>query len=173
MRLLRIGMLAGLVAVAACVPRREPPPPPPQQPAPVQQPAPLPPPVANEDWRDRPLTPGNWVYRGEGGGSTALFGTPGAPAFAVQCDRARRQVTLTRPGNATGNVMTIRTSFGARNFPLTAQPGHAATSLSPSDRFLDTIAFSRGRFMVEVPGTAPLIIPAWPEPARVVEDCRG
>jgi hypothetical protein len=35
------------------------------------------------------------------------------------------------------------------------------------------MAFSRGRFMVEAQGMATLVLPAWPEPARVVEDCRG
>jgi len=37
---------------------------------------------------------------------------------------------------------------------------------------LDAIAFSRGRFSVEAAGTARLVIPAWPEAARVVEACR-
>jgi hypothetical protein len=35
------------------------------------------------------------------------------------------------------------------------------------------MVFSRGRFTVEVPGAPMLVIPAWPEPARVIEDCRG
>jgi hypothetical protein len=70
--------------------------------------------------------------------------------------------------------MTVRTSSTARNLPLSVQ-GQAAgvfTSLSANDRFLDDMVFSRGRFTVEVPGTPMLVIPAWPEPARVVEDCR-
>jgi hypothetical protein len=45
--------------------------------------------------------------------------------------------------------------------------------LPASDPFLDQIVFSRGRFAVEAQGQARLILPTWPEPARVVEECRG
>jgi hypothetical protein len=33
--------------------------------------------------------------------------------------------------------------------------------------------FSRGRFAVETDGLPTLVLQTWPEPARVVEDCRG
>ena len=174
MRSLRIGSVVLLGAVAACAPRQAPPPPPPPIAAPAPRPVqPPPPPPVAEDWRDRPLTPGSWSYRGDGTISTASF-NGGGSSFALSCDRARRQVTLSRSGMATGNVMTIRTSSLARNLPVSAQgePAAAVSSLSANDRFLDAIAFSRGRFTVEVPGTQMLVIPAWPEPARVVEDCR-
>jgi hypothetical protein len=71
-------------------------------------------------------------------------------------------------------MMTIRTSSIARNLPLMSleQPPAALATLSANDRFLDAIVFSRGRFTVEVPGAPIMAIPAWPEPARVVEDCR-
>jgi hypothetical protein len=45
--------------------------------------------------------------------------------------------------------------------------------LQARDPLLDQIAFSRGRFTIEAPGAAMLVIPAWPEAARVIEDCRG
>ena len=45
--------------------------------------------------------------------------------------------------------------------------------LPPADPLLDQIAFSRGRFLVQAEGGPSLILPAWPEPARVIEDCRG
>jgi hypothetical protein len=35
------------------------------------------------------------------------------------------------------------------------------------------MAYSRGRIGVTVSGTSPLIVPAWPEVARLVEDCRS
>jgi len=38
---------------------------------------------------------------------------------------------------------------------------------------LDQIAYSRGRFAIEIAGLEPLIVPAWPEVGRVIEDCRG
>jgi hypothetical protein len=174
MRCLRILSLAGLVAVAGCVPRAEPPPPQPQpQPRPAPQ-AVAPPPAAVE-WSLLPLTPGGWVYSNQGASAQALFGPANSEAhFVVRCDRASRQVVLSRPGE--GNALTIRTSFGARAFPATAQRTPLAmvsASLPADDRFLDSMAFSRGRFTVEMAGAPMLVIPAWPEPARVIEDCRG
>jgi hypothetical protein len=94
----------------------------------------------------------------------------------VRCERARSQVSLWREGTTSGNTMTVRTSAGARNLPLSisAQPLAGVWAALPTgDRLLDEIAFSRGRFTIEVPGTQMLVIPSWPEPARVVEDCRG
>jgi hypothetical protein len=173
-RSLRIGSVVLLGSIAACAPRQAPPPPAPPIFSPPQRPAqPPPPPPAAEDWRDRTLTPGSWSYRSDGTISTASF-NGGGGSFALSCDRARRQVTVSRSGMATGNVMTIRTSSTARNLPVSVQgePAALVSTLSANDRFLDAIAFSRGRFTVEVPGTLMLVIPAWPEPARVVEDCR-
>jgi hypothetical protein len=40
------------------------------------------------------------------------------------------------------------------------------------DPLLDAMAFSKGRFAVEVTGGAPLYVPAYPEVTRVIEDCR-
>jgi hypothetical protein len=54
-----------------------------------------------------------------------------------------------------------------------ATPAYVAAELSPVDRQLDALAFSRGRFLVSVKGAADLVIPAWPELARVIEDCRS
>lgn len=168
-----LSILAGIAMLAACVPQREPPPPPPPvRPVPPTPPPPPPPPPA--DWRDIPLTPGSWTYSGgDGGGSEAQFGAGGAPSFILRCDRGQGQITLRRAGATNGRVMTIRTSFGARNFPV--EPGRqpVAAAVPAADRFLDSIAFSRGRFTVEAAGLPMLVIPSWAEPARVVEDCRG
>ena len=180
MKLLRILLLGGLASVAACVPRTPAPPPPPQ-PQPQQQrpvrPAPPAPPPPRADWRDVPVTPGVWVYRNREGSSQALYGPANSEAdFIVQCDRARSRIVLLVEGARSGGTMTVRTSFAARNLPVTMQTGpvtYAAAELAPSDPFLDGIAFSRGRFTVEAAGLPMLVIPAWPEPARVVEDCRG
>jgi hypothetical protein len=146
----------------------------PAQPVPTPTPPPPPPPAA-ADWRDVPLTPGGWHYRNEGGTSQALFGAANSEAqFLVRCDLASRRVTLSREG--AGNAMTIRTTSVARSLPVTAQAeplAYVSATVAASDRLLDAIAFSRGRFTVEMPGAATLFLPAWPEPARVVEDCRG
>ena len=71
--------------------------------------------------------------------------------------------------------MSIQTSFGVRSLPLAAvggAPAHAGAALAATDPWLDAMAFSRGRFTVGVAGLDLLVIPAWPELARVVEDCR-
>ena len=179
MKPLRLVLLTGaLVAVAACAPKREAAPQPQPQP-PVRQPVqlPPPPPPAAEDWRDGALTPGGWSYSNQGTGSEALFGASGyEPSFAVRCDRSTRRVTLWRGAGAGANMMIVRTTSTSRTLPVTPgadQGASVSASLSATDPLLDAIAFSRGRFTVEAPGTQMLVIPAWPEPARVVEDCRG
>ena len=178
MKGMRVGLLFGCIMVAACVPKRQPPPPvvARPQPAPAVRPAPPPPPPL-ADWRDRPLTPGGWVYGRSGETSQAGFGVPNSEAqFLVRCDRARRQVTLWREGSSAGTAMIIRTTGQSRSLPLSAQAAPLAyiwTALTASDRFLDEMLFSRGRIMIEAPGLPALILPTWPEPARVVEDCRG
>lgn len=174
----RVIVAGSLALLAGCVPR---PAPTPQQqaprPAPPPAPAPAPAPQPSADWRDLLLTPGSWSYRVDAAGTQALFGPAGFGAsFTLRCDKSRRTISLMRQGITTGNTMTIRTSFGQRNFPLSVQTNpipYVFSTLPVADPFFDTIAFTRGRFTVQVPGTDMLIIPAWPEPARVIEDCRS
>ena len=180
MKLWRVGLLCVVFGAVGCVPKRETPAPsPPQQPQARPQPArPTPPPPPPPlDWRDRALTPGNWIYNAQGNTSQAMFGpAAGRALFIVRCDRANRQVSLWREGTTGGNLMTVRATNSARNMPLSVQtqaPAYVWSALPASDRFLDAIVFSRGRFVVEVPGTPMLVLPTWPEPARVLEDCRG
>jgi hypothetical protein len=111
---------------------------------------------------DPPLSPGEWSYFEAPGGSVARFGLAGAEAFSLRCDTARRRIMLSR--SRPGAAMRVRTTFGQRALPA---------QLSADDSLLDEMAFSRGRFTVEADGLAPLIVPTWPEPARVIEDCRG
>jgi hypothetical protein len=151
--------LAAAVALSACASRPAPAPAPERTP-PVRQ-APAPAAVAaplespSDDWRDRPLTPGDWTYES---GEARYAG------FSLRCDGERRQVTLSRSG-ASGPIR-LRTSYGEH----VLTPGAALPAADPR---LDEIAFSRGRFLVETQGMPALVLPAWPEPARVVEDCRG
>jgi hypothetical protein len=141
-------------------------------------PRPLPP-AAPVDWRDAPQTPGNWTYRAEGDGTAALYGTVGAqPLLVLRCDRARATITLLRSGSAPGPVpMSIITTSLLR--PLSATPVPAAgsssalmTTLTARDPVLDAMAYSRGRFAVEINGLPTLYLPAWAEVGRVIEDCR-
>ena len=67
------------------------------------------------------------------------------------------------------------TSSATRNLPASFDPATAriTAQLCGVDPLLDAIAFSRGRIGVGVGGTPALVLPAWPEIARVVEDCRA
>ena len=170
---MRVFYLAGaalaLAMLASCAPRPAPPAPVPRpQPAPPRAQPQLPP----ADWRDAALSPGDWSYRSEGGASSAAYGPPGAPAFVVRCEPSR-QISLARIGAAGGTTLTIRTTGIARTLPAARRQTALVASVAASDPLLDEMVFSRGRFAVEAPGLPMLIVPAWPEPARVVEDCRG
>jgi hypothetical protein len=66
----------------------------------------------------------------------------------------------------------VRTTNGERALAASITPEGLAATLAASDPLLDAIAFSRGRIAIEAPGTPLLIVPSWPEPARVIEDCR-
>ena len=133
----------------------------------------LPPPAA--DWRDWPVTPGTWAYRRDERGAVAMFGQPGADASAVlRCDLPNRRMFLSRTGAATGGF-TVRTSSVTRQLATGATggtPAYVAATLAANDPLLDAMAFSRGRFTLEQPGQPPLVLPAWAEVGRVVEDCR-
>ena len=101
----------------------------------------------------------------------------GAPALVtLTCDLRGRTVLLARAGDVPGAVpMTIRTTFNVRALtsdPAGAHPGWITARLAARDPLLDAIAFSRGRFSLEVTGLAPLYLPSWPELSRVIEDCR-
>jgi hypothetical protein len=165
-----------LAAIAGCVP----PAPPAREPAPRPRPAPPPPaplptPVS-ADWRDWPLTPGGWAYSRDARGSRALFGTGGVDALLVlRCDLGERRVFLSRAGAATA-PLTIRTTSTTRAIavqPTGGATAYVATSLAPNDALLDAMAFSRGKLAIEQAGAPRLVLPAWAEIGRVVEDCRG
>ncbi|TPG49804.1 hypothetical protein [Sphingomonas glacialis] len=172
----RCAVFATLAILAGCVgsptppravaPRVAPPRPVSPPPAPVAQAA---------DWRDWPVTPGDWSYRVDARGSIALFGTPGVDALlTLRCDRQTNMVYLSRQGRASA-PLTLRTSGLARSVtvqPTGGAPAYVATALTPRDPILDAMAFSRGRFLVEQSGMPTLVVPAWAEVGRVTEDCR-
>ena len=148
-------------------------------PVPAPRPAPGPPPApaaapasAPLEWQYRPATPGNWTYRAEGAGSVALFSSPGSAALlTLRCDPAAGRVTFLRAGPAQA-MMTLRTSYGAVSWPAAAATAGTMAVRAANDMVLDQIAYSRGRFAVEVQGLDPLILPVWGEVGRVIEDCR-
>jgi hypothetical protein len=178
----RIGLagaaLAALSALAACAPRALPPAPvPPPPPAPAPPPAPMPPPVLA--WQDGPLAPGDWTWADRSGASQAVFVSPSGPLFAISCEPGG-QIVLRVIGAAAGPI-AIATSFGERTLAGTGagmgagNPGadQAMARLPAADPLLDQMVFSRGRFLVRAGGSGDLVLPSWPEPARVIEDCRA
>jgi hypothetical protein len=159
--------MLGSCATPRTAPQPAPPAPAPRPPVRVVAPSP---PVPDAAWIDAPLSPGDWRYEA-GASPRALFGPPGQPSFTVRCQG--RQIILARTGGTSATTLLLRASNGARSLPATAAAGATEATLPASDPFLDTMLFSRGRFAVEAPGLPRLIVPAWPEPARVVEDCRS
>lgn len=175
-RHLAIGALA--LGAAACVPRSQPEPEPPAKALPVPTaPVAVEPPQPAIGWEQAPLAQGGWYYSRQSGGSQAVFGAPNSEGqFVVRCDRARRQIILSREGRTNGRTLIIRTTEGARSLPATAQAeplAYVSAVLPASDRLLDAMAFSRGRIAVEAAGLPRLVLPTWPPPARVIEDCRA
>lgn len=169
------GWWALVLATAACVPPAPPQPAPaPTMPAP-RPPAPRPTPTP-ANWQDWPWTPGTWRYAQDPRGSRASFGpASGDPLVVWRCDRAQRAIILSRAG-AVAAPFTIRTSATTRTVATQRTGGalpYVAARFAVDDRLLDAMIFSRGRFTIEQPGAAPLVLPPWAEIARVTEDCRG
>jgi hypothetical protein len=161
-------LLAGCVAPSQPAPRPAPP---------VAVPTiapPAPPPPKSADWRDWPLTPGNWSYRPDERGSVALFGVPGQEAgLSLRCDRTRSRIAFSRPGLAAGVALTVRTTSLVRSLTVMTGAGYPAAELGARDALLDAMGYSRGRLLIEGAGLPTLVVPAWAEILRVAEDCRG
>lgn len=172
-RLLHHAAIAALActALAACVPPPEPTPAPTPAPAPAPTPAPVPAPSpvpSATTWMDAPLTPGDWTY------------TRGLARFAehlvMRCDRAAGVVEIGRAGPAPASAqMIVRTEFMERGIavqPAGSDPAWIFARVPARDPLLDAMAFSKGRFAVEVAGLPALYVPSYPEVTRVIEDCR-
>ena len=128
------------------------------------------------DWSDAPLSPGNWSYRQDARGSLALFGTPGREAaLTLRCDTGTHTVYVSRADGEPAATLTFLTTSLVRAVAAQttgAAPAYLAAALAPTDPLLDAMAFSRGRFAVQQPGRERLVVPAWAEVGRVIEDCR-
>jgi hypothetical protein len=119
---------------------------------------------------------GNWTYAGTSDGSEATFAdASGHPQLSLRCARPTRRVSIARPVSAQGTALAIWTSDGSRTLPATydARAARLSADLSSYDSLLDSMASSRGRFVVSVAGQPALVVPPWPEVARVIEDCRA
>ncbi|MBO9624421.1 MAG: hypothetical protein J7500_17065 [Sphingomonas sp.] len=166
---------AALFALAGCseavIPSRPAPPVP--APAPAPPPAPRPAPPTSADWRDWPLTPGTWTWRHDAGGTIAEFA---GGELSLRCDRARGRVQFSRRAVAVPPApvnVNVRTTSMARTLQLQPSGASLVADLGARDTLLDAIGYSRGRFVVEGGGMPTLVVPAWAETLRVIEDCRG
>ena len=134
---------------------------------------PAPPPVVTRppaaDWRDQPRSVGDWTWSREGQFSIARYGR----LFSVACSLSDRRIALMLASPATSSQPMVITTTSTRR-ALSAEPeaGLLVARLTAGDPLIDAMAFTRGRFMVEAGGTAPLYLPSWPEISRVAEDCR-
>lgn len=170
------GAVLAVLALAACVPAARPPaaPAPPPRPAPPPQPAPPPPPrpaPPPADWATGPLSPGDWSYAASPATPAATFRSE-EMSFALRCQQGRAILIGIVGVQADGLI--VRTSFGERRLAAErVQADETVARLAVDDPLLEQMAFSRGRFLVRVDGGPSLVVPAWPELARVVEDCRG
>ena len=127
------------------------------------------------DFSTARITPGMWTYQAVPGGSAARFvDATGTARFALECSKATRRVTISRTSNTAAPGLFIWTTDSSRSLGARFDPTamRVALELAARDPLLDAIAFSRGRIAVVMTGSEPLVMPAWPEAARTIEDCR-
>ena len=119
---------------------------------------------------------GSWNYAPAAGGGEARFvNATGLAQLTLQCTRATRRVRIFKPANVAAPFLTVWTSSLQRNVPASFDPttNRISIDVSAFDALLDAMMFSRGRVGVAVSGSPALVVPPWPEIARVVEDCRA
>ena len=127
------------------------------------------------DWRTAALSAGAWSYRAVPTGSEAVFtDTGGTRRMVVRCASATRRVGLSVTSQAPASSIVVSASESERTLParFDAQGFQIVADLAAQDPLLDALAMSRGRFAVAVPAGVTLVLPAWPEFARSIEDCR-
>lgn len=119
---------------------------------------------------DMPRTPGDWSYRQ---GRATYTSPQGGAIFTMACDRSAGRITLLRAGVAgERTTMRIFTETASRSLDSAGGTAGVNASLTARDPLLDAMAFSKGRFAVEVPNAQTLYLPSWIEVSRVIEDCR-
>ncbi len=119
---------------------------------------------------------GTWIYASASDGSEATFRDASArPQLIVHCTGAARQVTIAKPATGAAPFLLLWTTSLSRSLPASFNPTTARLSATVGayDPILDALAFSLGRVGVTVSGQPALVVPAWAEVARVIEDCRA
>ena len=128
------------------------------------------------DIRTAPVAAGSWSYRATASGSEAAFMDAGTVRrLVVRCTRMTRTVSLSMTSTVTAPMVTVLTTDTGRLLPVRfdRQAFQLIADVPAGDPLLDALAFSRGRVALSISGLPPLVVPAWAEPARVVEDCRS
>ena len=84
-------------------------------------------------------------------------------------------MTIAKPASAAAPFLNVWTSSLTQSVPSSFNPatGRLTIGLGAYDPLLDAIVSSRGRIGVSVSGQPALVVPAWAEAARVIEDCRS
>lgn len=175
----RVLIPAASLCLSACatVPRPVEPRP---QPTIAPNPAPLPPRPIVLDWKDRSFSKGVWSLVQDNTGISARFGSPGLqPEFSSACAGGTGMVKFARAGSLpelmTATMMLASTD-ASKSYPAinsNATPATIVSQTPADDPHLDFLAFSRGRMLVSIVGTEDLVMPSWPEFARVIEECRS
>jgi len=118
---------------------------------------------------------GSWSWSGTAGSSEAVFSdSAGRPQLWLRCTRATRRIAVVKPASAAAASLLVWSSSLARHVPATfnATAAQLTAELAANDPLLDALATSRGRIAFGVTGQPALVVPAWAEPVRVMEDCR-
>ena len=128
------------------------------------------------DQSTTPPLPGNWTFAANADGGEAVFtDANGQRQLSLRCVRSIRRVILSKPANAAAATLSVWSSTASKSWPATFDAATARISAQVAnwDPVLDAIAYSRGRFAVAAAGQQPLVVPAWADIARIVEDCRA
>jgi len=131
--------------------------------------------VSATDFSYSPVIAGAWVYRAVTGGSEASFvDSSGATRMVIACGKVTRLVTLSRISTTPASGLSFWASSATRqlNARFDQPAGRVIAQVGGMDPLLDGLAFSRGRFAIMMAGSPALVLPADPEIAHVVEDCR-
>jgi hypothetical protein len=135
------------------------------------------------DFSTARIAPGFWTYQATAAGSAARFiDSTGTARLVLECTKASRRVSVSRTSATPAPSIFLWTSSAARSLPVRfeANAMRVTVELPAFDNLLDGIAFSRGRIATVMAGAGPgagtgaevLVVPAWPEAARTIEDCR-
>ncbi len=133
-------------------------------------------------WTSWPIAAGKWSYGNANNTTFALFGkSQRDPVIVIRCETASKQIIFARVlefSKGQASTMRVRASDGMQSWATqigstgSLNGVYHGVTLLPTDPMLDFMVFSRGRFAMEVEGETSLAVPAWPEMARVIEDCR-